>query len=279
VNDTIINLESLESSDTYLSPIEAASPPPSPSKRPGRRRNLLLIGLAIFLLLGGVMVLLLRHKPVAKPPTTVVINTQSLSSGTLQKIEHQQAGSVASEQLTIAAATLFKSNVDVQGETSLAKNLQVGGNLSVNQNATIGKDLSVSGTITAGSLSVSSLSLKTLRLSGDLNVGGHIIPSGAKPAVAISVAAANGSATIDGNDISGTVTITTGSGTQNAGELAIISFSAAYGTNPRVQLTAVNAASAALLPYVSQSPRFFSIETANLPAAGISYVFNYLITQ
>ncbi len=277
--DTDSSLEEIGTADGQQPALSQKTGPTS-SPRRSNRRLLLWIGIGLLILVIGLLIIrLTTHQPPAKTTTTVNVNTQSLSPGTLQKLEQQNAGSVITQQLTIAPSTLFKNDLKVQGQTSLAQNLQIAKNLTVDGSANVAGDVSVSGLISATAISVSSLNLKTLQLGGDLNFGGHITPTGSRPTIAPNVAATGGTATVDGTDTSGTLSITTGSGTQIAGELAILTFSKAFATNPRVQLTPVGASSAALQAYVSQGVRFFTIETGNTPSASVTYVFNYFVTQ
>lgn len=243
------------------------------------KRLLLALTLLVLILLAGTIFSLMKmqKKTTSK---TIVINTQSLSNGTLNRVSTSLGNSgKVTTQLTISPSTLFKNDVEIQGKASTDGDLNVGGNLSVKGSINGGTNLSVAGQITAASLSVSSLSLGTLNLTGDLNIGGHILPSGNTPAVSANEAADGGSVSITGNDISGTVTINTGNIKGVAGEMAIITFHTPFATSPKVQLTPVNAQSAQILSYVSQSTKFFSIECAVTPATGTTYTFNYFVTQ
>lgn len=232
-----------------------------------------------------------------KSSKTVVINTQTLSNGTLNKVTSKLGKGAQTTQLTITPDTIFKNNVEIQGTSATDGNSSVNGNLNVkgesffngqitasgglivHGSGTYDGNLVVSGLITASSLSVGSLNIGALSMTGDLNIGGHFVPTGNSPTVTPSTAAANGSVSISGDDTSGTVTINVGSGKTIAGEMAIITFRKAYATTPKVQLTPVNLAAAQTSYFVSQSPTFFTVNTAAIPSTGTSYSFNYFVTQ
>lgn len=239
----------------------------------------------------------------AKPVTPITINTQSLDNGTLNKISVRAGATQTSEQLTIAPDTLFKQGVEVQGNvtfdkdlavqgsTKINKNLEVGGSLTIGgaitmqgavgigNNLAVRGSLSVGGTLSAASISVGSLAITNISVSGALNFGGHIVPTGAQPTIRASTAAGGGSAVIIGNDTAGTITITTGNTNPNPGELAIITFRAGFSGTPKVQLTPINGAASALNYYATRSSGFFTLATSSAPAVGVTYVFDYLVTQ
>ncbi len=263
---------SLENDDEV--PIASMDTPPRNYASPLPKRALIIGVVMIVVIIALLGMVSLKLKPAKKSPPTVVINTQTLDAGTLNKLTVQEGTTPAKQQLTITPDTLFKNSVEIQGSVKVAKNFDIGGNANLHGN------LSVSGLITASSLSVGSLSINTINLSGNLNFGGHIVPTGSAPTAAPSVAASGGTVTISGNDSAGTITITIGNGSLLAGELAIITFHSAFSTTPKVQLTPINSASAALLHYATRSPKFFTInDIAPPPEAGTSYVFDYLITE
>lgn len=273
-----------------------------PPQKPKRQIHWRLIGLIALVVLGILvgatsLFLAFRKTPApAKRATNITINTQSLDNGTLNKIAAKGGSdSTVNQQLTINPSTLFKNDVAVQGSVIINKNLQVNGhttlqngvtitgnttitgNLTAN-NASLGGNLTVSGQISALSLNVGSLTISSVNLSGDLDFAGHIVPSGHAPSAKASVAAGGGSVSIEGNDTAGSVTINVGN-SPATGELVIISFQHAFNTTPHVQLTPVNAAGASLQYFATQSPTFFSVNSANKPAAGSTLVFNYLVSQ
>lgn len=270
--NSTIDLEVVqENHDAY----KASEPPKhkKSSKFKVTKRAVVLAVIVVLLIGGAVAGIIFAIRSSQPSKTTVVINTQSLDNGTLNKITPK--GSSSNEQhLTISPDTLFKSNVTLQGSTKTDGDLAIGGN------STVGGNLTVGGLITAASLSVGSLTISSINLSSNLVFGGHIMPFGPSPTARTSNGASGGSVTITGNDSAGTLIINLAGGT-SGGELAIITFQSPFNTTPKVQLTPVNNASSTLNYFVTRSPSFFTINSgggAPLPA-GTSYAFDYLVTQ
>lgn len=273
-----------------------SSPPPPPILPKFSGRAIAVVAVILGLVVVG-LIMLFNYQ--AKPQTSVVINTQSLDNGTLNKLTNESGGGGGAVQtkLVITPPTTFKGDITVQGSAFVQKNLTVGGsaaiqgevklgdNLTVAKSVSVagggsfGGNLSVTGRITADSLSVGSLSISTVNLSGDVIFSGHIVPNGTAPAVRASVAAANGTATVSGNDTAGTVIITTGHGVMNPGEVAIITFRTPFSTTPKVQLTPLNEASSKVNYYVTRSATFFTVDTGSALSADTQYAFDYLVTQ
>lgn len=277
------DLETLEVAEEHV-PKKVVGVSPSKKSRPTRKRRVVF---GIFLtILFTILVLgitfFVRSRP--KQPTTITINTQSLDNGTLNKISLSAEGETK-QQLTISPDTLFLNSVSinkdltVKGQTYLQSSLTIDKELTVGGNVGVGGNLSVTGQISAGNLNVGSVTISSLRLSGDLEFGGHLIPTGAVPTIKPDVAASGGSATIVGNDTAGTITITTGGGIGVIGEMAIVTFRSPYSGTPKVQLTPVSASASKLDYFVTRSSGFFTIEATSIPATGSSYVFDYLVTQ
>ena len=267
------------------------------------KRTLALIVLAVIILIGlviaGTMLLTKKPAPAAKPVVApITINTQSLDKGVLTQLTDKAGGpNETKQQLTVAPDTLFKKNVEVAGTfatdstATVGSSINVGGNqnikgtstlqgaVAINSNLAVRGALSVGGALSAGSLNVGNLVVTTVTASGSLNFGGHLIPSGPTPAAVASVGAGGGSVVIDGNDTAGTVIITTGSGAQLAGEMAIINFKTAFASTPKVQLTALGGSAADLHFYATRSAGFFTINSTTAPVAGGTYSFDYFVTQ
>lgn len=281
---------------TEQNPQDSPTPSGNLKNKPGRRfkvskLQILLATIAIVLLTGiSFAAFKFLTKPPKKAPTAVVINTQSLDNGTLNQLEPKPDGSTQ-QQLAISTSTIFKNNITVQGSVEIVKNLSVGGTTNIQGGATIkdslvvgktvsiGNSLTVSGLITAASLSVGSITISSINVSGDLVFGGHIIPSGGQPSAKASVATAGGRVSVSGNDTAGTIIITTGGGGLTAGEMAIITFRNAFSTTPKVQLTPASAAASDLRYFVTHSGNFFAVNTSAAPAPNATYTFDYLVTQ
>lgn len=119
----------------------------------------------------------------------------------------------------------------------------------------------------------------------------HFIGSGAAPGGAVQTGAGTGGSpacTVAGNDSGGTITLTTGSASTTANSAqCIVTFTAAYGSAPRVQISPSNAASAALnsttsafLDQASTSTTTFTIKSNSAALAlGTTYLWNYDVVQ
>lgn len=293
MNDEGTTLETLTDSPDYITPEPSDSPPPSKLWKPNLPKyTLVIIVIVVGLALIAAAAIILLKQPAKKAtPTPIIINTQSLDNGTLNRLTAQAGPNATKQQLTITPDTLFKNSVAVQGALKTASDLDVAGNLNVhgkttlqgavgiNSNLAVRGALSVGGALSAASLNVGSLAVTTVNASGSLNFGGHLVPSGTTPDVKASVGASGGTVTISGNDTAGTITINIGAGTLIAGEMAIISFHAPFATTPKVQLTPINSTASSLNYYATRSATFFTIDSSTTPTNNTSYVFDYLVTQ
>jgi hypothetical protein len=136
-----------------------------------------------------------------------------------------------------------------------------------------------------------------LTVNGDANflanvsLAGHIITSGNTPYIVIedgagllvapadNPAANLATASVDGNDISGKVTIDLGDSSAT-GKLITLNFKHAYARAPKVVITPANAASAGLQYYVQSTATGFTIViTSGQLTPASSLTFNYFITQ
>lgn len=288
-----------DTEDKYSSPLDSSlessdvssgdeSKPPQPNSR-----QLRLIAIVVMLVIVGLIgLLIISFSQAKKPAATIVINTQNLDAGTLTKLESQNSNGAVAQQLTISPNTLFKNNVDVQGNltvngmthlqgaVTLNNGLAIGGSLTIANNASIGSNLSVTGLITASGLSVGNLTIASLHSSGDLIFGGHLVATGSTPSVQPGTSAGNGATVIiSGSDTNGTITINTGSSASVAGELALVTFHTAFKLAPHVQLTPLNLDTATVQYYVSRSATFFTVNTASSPKPNTSYSYDYLVSQ
>lgn len=91
---------------------------------------------------------------------------------------------------------------------------------------------------------------------------------------------ASGTVADNSSDMAGTFTIVAGGGnTFFAGAQAVITYNVLYARTPRVILTPANANAAAKDYYVTSNNGFFTVYFTTPPAAGLSYVFNYMAIE
>lgn len=123
----------------------------------------------------------------------------------------------------------------------------------------------------------------SLNVSGDITVDGHIVTGGGAPTIAAGAAACTSpTVSLSGDDTSGTISITTGTGCSSGGDLAAITFESAYGTTPRITLTPIGSGAAGLNAYLdgtSISDTGFSIGTVSTPASSTAYKWDYQVLQ
>lgn len=123
------------------------------------------------------------------------------------------------------------------------------------------------------------LTVKNGIVNGDLTVKNKIVTNGATPTIAAGAAAGTGATvSVTGNDISGVITITTGT-SPTSGTLATLTFALPYATAPRVTLSANNASAAQLTNYVASTTTNFTLSTPATPVASTTYTFYYHVIQ
>jgi len=141
--------------------------------------------------------------------------------------------------------------------------------LKVTGNANIQGDLNVGGTIKA----------KNLELSGHFITHGQTPVVELLPAAGIAGAGADPQVSVVGNDISGLITIVTGTDA-SADAILRLTFNKPYGSTPQILLTPVGKGSASLQPYVdSPTNTNMAIGVIQVPQSGETYKFNYQIMQ
>lgn len=143
--------------------------------------------------------------------------------------------------------------------------MNVQNNLNVNGSGTFG-----------GNLSAPQLTVAALVLSGDLILTHHIDAGGATPTRTYGSSLGNGgSASVNGSDTAGSVTINTGSN-PSPGCLMTINFATAFHSTPNIVITPVGLSAAGLDYYIDRTTTNFSICVGNTPAAGASFGFDYI---
>jgi hypothetical protein len=200
--------------------------------------------------------------------------------------------------LNIQSSTIFENQILARSDLSVAGTLKIGGPLSlpsldagtgtfdeltVDNNLAIAGSLTIQGSITVSGatsfkdLSVGNLSATTLQIAGDLSFGRHLTSGGSTPGKSNgSALGGGGTASVSGNDTAGSIAINTG-GSPPAGCFITVNFVNKYNDTPAVIISPVGSASGSLDYYVNRSSTNFSVCTANAPAAGTNYNFDYLV--
>lgn len=187
-----------------------------------------------------------------------------------------EAGKTALSELNVSgtstlSALNLRNGLAVNGATQLQGAVTINQLLTVNNNLNLVGNLAVGGTIsTAGFVA------RNLASTSTLTIGGHIITSGLIPNLGPGNAlGSNGTATINGNDSAGTISIGIGVGA-NAGTIASVAFRTQYNTIPRVIITAVGVGAVFFIS--NPSVGGFTVNVASgLPPGG--YAINYIVEE
>lgn len=187
-----------------------------------------------------------------------------------------EAGNASLAQLNVngdgtASNLVLRQKLTVNGDTLLQ------GTATFSQLVTMNNSLNVSGNLAVGgTLAVNTLHVSSLISDSGAIIGGHVITQGVAPSVRVGVAAgSNGTASIAGNDMAGTVAVNTGVGAGN-GLLASVTFHSAYTNTPHVVVTTIGAPA---LIYITRTTSGFSIYVSGSLPAAIGYAFDYIVAQ
>jgi cytoskeletal protein CcmA (bactofilin family) len=178
-------------------------------------------------------------------------------------------GSLSLPAITVGGKSSF-------GQIQVNDKLSVNGNTSLQGQLTIEKGLTVAGNASFGSLSASQLNINNLHLSGDLVITRHISITGGTPSRSGGGAiGSGGTASVNGSDTAGTVTINTGS-SPSAGCLINVAFTQRYNSTPHLVISPSNSRAGTLSYYANRTNLGFSICTNNTPAASSTFLFDYI---
>ena len=281
----------------------------SPFKRIFRKVNLyLLIFVLLFVVAGAIAVV--NYLNSQKAPVEPTVASQELTEDALKDLANTDATvGGASQTLTIqgnaiiAGQTLMRGNLNVAGNiqsggsiqgpsltisgaanlgTTQANTLQVATNATVQGSTTL-RDLNVSGTASfGGPVTASQITVTRLILSGNavLQVPNHISFTGSSPGRTANgaVLGTGGSSSINGSDVTGTVSINTGNN-PTAGCFVRINFQQTYTNPPHVLVSPVGNAAGQLQFYVDRNSSGFSICSANVANANQAFAFDYFVTN
>ena len=238
--------------------------------------------------------------------TNKATGNQSLSAQQLQSLASSTASVGSSDQtLNVQSNAIFQNQVllkqgldvagsikvggsislpsiSVSGDSSFGQ-LQVNNTLSVSGNTvvqgqlTLQKNLTVAGSGNFGSLSTSQLNVSSLQLTGDLNLAHHLVVNGAAPTKSNgSALGSGGTASLNGGDTAGTVTINTGGGPA-AGCFVTLNFAQKFSATPHVIISPSNSSAGGIDYYTNRSSTGFSICDNSSPASATTYIFDYFV--
>jgi hypothetical protein len=161
------------------------------------------------------------------------------------------------------------------GGTLTAGNTNVIGTLNVQDAAVFNNNVSINGTLT----------VKETTVTGNITVNGHIISGNTTGTTTIVAGAAatcsltTPTVTLTGNDTAGTISITTATGTCTAGDLATVTFAAAYGATPSIVFSPNNQNATTLQNFYSATTTGFTLTTTSTPTVSTTYIYSYLVIQ
>jgi cytoskeletal protein CcmA (bactofilin family) len=281
-----------------------------PKKGLLKKFNVYLLLFIFILIIGGVVSIasyLNSKKPISLPE----LANQQLTPDTLKQLANSDATvGDTGQTLTVqgnavfAGQVLVRSNLNVAGTIQLGgaltapsltvsgtsnlndtqiNNLQVAGTSTLQGSLTLQKDLNVAGaTSLNGPVVASQITVTKLILSGnaELQVPNHIAFTGATPGRTVNqpLLGNGGSASINGSDTTGTISVNSGSSGTQAGCFMTVTFNTPYATTPHVLVSPIGAGAGQMQYYVTRDTKSFSLCTANPAPTGQAFGFDYFIT-
>lgn len=177
-------------------------------------------------------------------------------------------GALSLPGITVSGTSAFE-NVQVGSNLSVAGNSAVQGAMSVQKNLSVGGTASFAGTVTIGTLSVDKLIM-----SGNLQINRHLEAGGGTPGIRRgSGIGSGGTVSINGSDTAGTVNLNFGTGA--GGQLAIINFTNAFYQTPHIVITPVGPSCSAFNYYITRTTTSFTIWSNGGSVSG-SCSFDYI---
>lgn len=204
-----------------------------------------------------------------------VLNLNNTLEAADARFNKLQAQTVQLDQINANGDGTFstlnlRKDLNVVGNTKLQGTVTMSQLLTVNNNVNIVGSLAVGGTLSVRNFQASSLTSDTT-----LTIGGHVITRGNAPSVSAGPGVgSNGTASISGNDTSGTIAVNTGVGA-SGGLIASVTFTRVYAQTPHVVVTPVGNY---VNVYINRTANGFSISSSGaLAPAG--YAFDYVVMQ
>lgn len=181
-----------------------------------------------------------------------------------------QAGKTEVQSLNVNGDQTV-TNLNLRKDLQVAGTTRIQGALTVNQLTTVNNNMNVAGNLSIGG----TLSVRNFQV-GSLTIAGHLLSSGSQPSVSVGGGAgSNGTASISGNDTSGTVAVNMGVGAGN-GLLATVTFTTKYTDTPHVVVTAIGRSVPGM--YINRTSAGFTISVDGTLSIG-GYAFDYVVVQ
>jgi hypothetical protein len=281
----------------------------SPIKRFFRKVNVYFLIFILILVVGGAIAVV-SFLNSQQPPVEPDVADQALTEEALRQLANTDASvGNTSQTLTIQGNAVIAGQTLMRGNLNIAGNLQTGGSiqgpsltisgtsnlgtaqindLQVAQNVAIQgsttmRDMSVSGNSTfSGPMTASQITVTRLILSGNaqLQVPNHISFTGASPGFASNggTLGNGGSASINGSDTSGSISINSGNN-PSAGCFGRVTFNQAFTNPPKVTVGPIGNAAGRVGAYVERDRNGFSICGVNAAPGNQSFGFDYFVAN
>jgi len=281
----------------------------SPLKRFLKKINIYLL-LFVILVVVAAAVAAVSYLNSQKDPVLPEVASQELTEDALKNLANTDASvGGAAQTLTIQGNAIIAGQTLMRGNLNVAGNIQSGGSiqgptLTISGTSNLGqaqinslqvattvavqgtttlRDLNVAGTTSlSGAVTASQITVTRLIMSGNavLQIPNHISFTGASPSRTANgaVLGNGGSASINGSDTTGTVSINTGNN-PTAGCFVRINFQQSFSNAAHVLISPVGAGAGATDYYVDRNNSGFSICSVNIAPANQAFAFDYFVTN
>lgn len=164
---------------------------------------------------------------------------------------------------------MLRSDLTIQGGLTVSEDINIGGLAKLNK-LTVSGDASFKGNIVvAGTLKAQTIVINE-----------HIVTTGDNPRVEVLPAAGqNATVTVEGNDVAGSIRLTSGVDQIQPGDSTKLIFKKVYAKTPKVFIEAANPEALNVQIYRDVKPDHFIIRVLNQLEPGKTYIFDYFVVE
>jgi len=164
---------------------------------------------------------------------------------------------------------MLNSDLMIQGGLTVSADINVSGTANLNL-LTVSGDANFRGNVViAGTLKAQ-----------NIEISGHIVTAGDTPQIEILPAAGQeATVTVEGNDVSGTIHLTSGTNQVQPGDMAKLIFKKVYSKTPKVFIEAANPDAISVQIYRDVTPDHFVIKILNQLDPSKTYIFDYFVVE